>query len=446
MAAGAFSKKKLLLPLAVTGLVAAFAANVKEWWGQQSYFGDMIVYDHFAVAFNGLLILAALFVFLLSYRFYRKFDAYSDEIFALLLFSLFGALLMVSFGNLTTLFIGIETLSISLYILAGSRKLSLYSNEAALKYFLMGAFATGVMLFGIALIYGASGSFDFHEISAWVKTYNGVLPVYFKTGIFMFAVGLLFKIAAVPFHFWAPDVYEGAPTLITAFMATVSKVAGITAFYRIFAYHFVDVEPVWFTAMCIIAMLTMIVGNFTALFQHGMKRLMAFSGIAQTGYMMIAIVAMNDFSMGALLLYSVVYVLAVLAIFAVLIGLSADAGSDDMDIFNGLARTRPLYAFGLAVALLSLSGIPPLGGFMAKYFVFLSGIENQCYLLVGIGILTSVVSMAYYLKPVINAFSKHPSDTASATIRCPVITFILVMSIAGLILTGVMPSLVFRLL
>ncbi len=294
--AGLLNKRNILQPLALFGTLLALGATGYDLfgpgfgWGKE--YATMFRFMPFAHAFSGVAILATALIIGLSGWGFRNLNSTLGDHYGLILFSLCGALIMFSFTNLTMLFLGIEILSIPLYVLAGSRREERAGNEAALKYFLMGAFATGILLFGMTLVYGSTASFDLASISRNIG--NGDhLPGMLKVGILLMIMGLSFKIAAVPFHFWAPDVYQGSPNLVTAFMSTVVKTAGIAAFYRLFAIAFPGAETFWIVPIVFIAALTMTYANATAIFQKDFKRMMAYSSISHAGYLLLAIVAIG---------------------------------------------------------------------------------------------------------------------------------------------------------
>jgi NADH-quinone oxidoreductase subunit N len=307
------------------------------------------------------------------------------------------------------LFLGIETLSLSLYLLAGSKKADPRSNEAAMKYFLTGSFASGFLLFGIALLYGACGSFNLAEIKLYVVQNQANIPVMFSIGFLLIAVGLAFKIGAAPFHFWIPDVYDGSPTLITSYMATVGKVAAFAAFFRFINSSFGDVDFLWKTYLSVFAVATILIGNFAALYQDNVKRMIAYSGVAHAGYMLIAIIAIKGDSAGVLLLYSVSYSIATITAFAVLMMIRKETGSFSITSFNGLAKQNPISAFAMTIAMLSLAGIPPLIGFSAKYKLFVTAIEQGQLALVIIAIIGSIISVYFYLRPVMAMYFTSPT-------------------------------------
>jgi NADH-quinone oxidoreductase subunit N len=314
---------------------------------------------------------------------------------------------MTSFGNLVILFLGLETLSIALYVLAGSHREAITSNEATLKYFLLGSFLSGFLLFGIALVYGASGTFDLHAIAAFCLKSGGAISPMFKTGLFLIIIGLAFKIAIVPFHFWAPDVYEGTPTLLTAFMATVVKTASIVALYRLFSMAFPSLHGIWETTLWVLAALTILLGNLTGLYQPNLKRMLAYSSISHSGYMIMAVLAFSPMTSSALLLYAASYSVATVTAFGILVLIRGAKGNDLFTSFEGMAKKNPLEALCLTISLLSLTGIPPLAGFMAKYYLFSAAIEKGFLWLVIIAIIGSAISVAYYFKPIISMYLKE---------------------------------------
>jgi len=433
---GIMEKKRLILPVIIIGLIISFGINLTEWNGNSHYFNEMMIVDNFAVAFIGVLIFTSIMVFMFSGNYYRQVERPLEDIYSLMLFALAGAVVMTSFSNLVMLFLGIEILSISMYVLAGSKKFDLASNEAALKYFLTGSFATGFLLFGIALVYGSSGTFNLKEIAMYTSQHQNSLPDYFKIGLILIMIGLSFKLAVAPFHFWAPDVYHGSPTLITAFMATVVKIAGIAAFYRLFDNCFSNITAIWVNTLLIFAIATIFIGNLAGLYQNNMKRLLAYSSIAHAGYMIMGIVAINNTSAGALLLYTVSYSIVTIASFGIIILVREYRQNDDIETFNGLARTNPYMAFTLTIAMLSLTGLPPLAGFTAKYYIFTSAMENGYLWLVILALIGSAISAVYYFKVIIAMYLKEgvwPAIPVTRTYRIQLISITILTLLLGLI-------------
>jgi len=407
---GILKKKSLLLPLILAGLLITLILTIPEWNTFRSYYNDMLMADNYAVAFNTVMILSTLFIFSFAGHYYKSVERPLDDIYAIMIFALAGAVMMTSYGNLIILFLGIETLSIALYVLAGSHKEAITSNEATLKYFLMGSFISGFLLFGIALIYGSAHSFNLKEIAEFVSLHSGHLPPMFIAGLFLFIAGLSFKIAIVPFHFWAPDVYEGTPTLLTAFMASVVKTASIVALFRFFSIVFAGNREIWEPTLVILSILTILIGNLTGLYQPGLKRMLAYSSISHSGYMMLAVIAFSSRSANALLFYTLSYSIATILAFAILMLIRESKGNDFFTSMNGLAKKNPLEAFCLTIAMLSLTGIPPLAGFMAKFFLFAAAVEQGYTGLVIIAILGSAISAVYYFKPIIAMYFKEGEE------------------------------------
>jgi NADH-quinone oxidoreductase subunit N len=359
-----------------------------------------------ALAFSGVILVTAFFWFILANDYFEE-DHVTDH-FALVLFALVGALMLTSFSNMTTLFLGIEILSIPMYVLAASRKRDLASNEAGFKYLIMGSFASGFLLFGIALIYGATGSFDLMAIRSFISHANGEFPAFFYAGVLMVLVAMLFKVSAAPFHFWAPDVYEGSPTVITALMSTIVKTAAFAAFMHLFLVVFGGVSHAWSMVLAVIIALSLVVSNFTAATQQSVKRMLAYSSISHAAFMLMAILANNRgwASINAILYYSLAYSIGSITAFTVLYNVSKKRDNSNIEIFNGLGKRHPFMAACMVVALLSLAGIPVTAGFFAKYFVFSVLIGTSFKWLIIVAILTSAVGVYYYFKVIIAMYLK----------------------------------------
>ena len=398
-----FRIKKTLLPVVFLGLAAAITTTILDWGTNVTYFNNMMQVDNFSLAFTAVLIGITFLWFIVSPGFFLDETSKSDH-FTLILFALTGGILMTSFNNMIMLFLGIEILSIAMYILAGSNKKSLASNESAFKYFLMGSFATGFLLFGITLVYGATGSFDLDVISTQISAGNLNSSIMLLMGILLIMIAMVFKVSAAPFHFWAPDVYQGAPTVITAFMSTVVKIAAIAAFFRLFMHTFTAMADVWQTILIIISAATILVGNITAVYQTNVKRMLAYSGIAHAGYMIMAIVAMNAAASSALLFYALAYSISSIASFTILLMVSNSSGNDSIESFHGLAKKSPFLAIMTVISMLSLAGIPPTAGFFAKYYIFVAAMENKLIPLVLIAIIGSLIGVYFYFKIIIAMF------------------------------------------
>ena len=441
-----FSKSKnILLPATLFFLIIALAGNFIEWdKGPLLYFYDMLRVDNVTLAFNGIILLSAFMIFAISGGFQDNPDAEPAEYYGLMLFSLVGALMMVGFQHLIMLFIGVEILSVAMYVLTGSNKRNLRSNEAALKYFLMGAFATGFMLFGITLLYGATGSFKLEQIQGFASNMPAGSESYILyAGLLLLLIGMLFKVSAAPFHFWTPDVYEGAPTIFTTFMSTVVKTAGFAALFRLLSGSFTGTYGFWWIVIAAIAVLTLVVGNIGASSQNSFKRMLAYSGISHAGYLLIALTALTKPSQNAIIFYSLAYSLSTICAFGVLMLVSKEKTIEGQpneyyDAFNGLAKQNPLLAFVLTVSMLSLAGIPLTAGFWGKFFIFTSAAERGIIWITVIAVLMSTVGIYYYFRVIISSYLKE-GDLIKIRVA-PFYQVILVLATFLTILFGLAPG------
>jgi len=323
-----------------------------------------------------------------------------------MIFALVGAFLMTSFSNLIMLFLGIEILSIPLYVLAGGKKFSYKSNEASFKYFMLGSFATAFFLFGVALVYGASATFYLPEIKIYIAQFHGNLPPMLLIGLLFIIIGVAFKVAVAPFHFWSPDVYEGSPTLVTAFMATVVKTAGFAAFFRLLGIGLLPLPVPLEKALWVMTGLTLLIGNLVALKQSNFKRLLAYSSIAHSGFIMLAMLSQHSSSASVILYYTFVYSVATVPLFIIFILVKrASNGHDHLAAFQGLYKKKPWIAVFMTILLMSMAGIPPTGGFLAKYQVFVLSV-SQGFLGISIfAILMAIVGIYYYFNVVREVFT-----------------------------------------
>jgi NADH-quinone oxidoreductase subunit N len=394
---GFVKNKSILVPVAVVGLAVSLILSLKDWGLGSKYFHDMILFDNFSIAFNVSMIIITMLIFLFGIDYYKRMEFHVAELYALMIFALTGAFLMTSYSNLIMLFLGIEILSIPLYILAGGKKSSYRSNEASFKYFMLGSFATAIFLFGIALVYGASATFYLPEIKIYIAQFNGHLPPMLMVGLLFILIGVAFKVAAAPFHFWSPDVYEGAPTLVTAFMATVVKTAGFAAFYRLLGMGLLPLPVPLEKALWVMTGLTLLIGNLGALRQTNFKRLLAYSAISHSGFLMLAMLSQHNSSASVLLYYTFVYSLATVPLFIIFILVKrASEGLEDLSIFRGLYKEKPWIAVLSIVLLMSLAGIPPTSGFMAKYQVFVLSISQGILLTSIFAIVMAIIGVYYY--------------------------------------------------
>ncbi len=438
---GLYKAKNALLPVTLLGLSVALILAILEWnSGAKPIYSGMMLFDNFAVAFTSICILSTMLILLISKDYFEHISEHVAEYYAIILFSLAGIVVMVSFHNLSMLFIGIEIMSVSLYILAGIRKHDYKSNEAALKYFLMGAFSTGFLLFGIAMLYGATGTFDLALIREYVISKPiGISPLFYS-GLMLMIIGLCFKVGAAPFHFWAPDVYEGSPDLISLFMITVVKTAGFAAFLRLFLVCFAPLHEFWTPVLLVISVITLFIGNITALYQHSFKRMLAFSSISHAGYMLFAIVALGSMSGNAIFVYTTAYSIASVIAFAVLILVKRQTASDNFDSFNGLAKRNPFLAFTLTISMLSLAGIPLTAGFIGKFMMFSTALAEYHILLVVLAVVNAIIGLFYYLRVIVAMYFKaaERSEVQSSAY----FNFVLGISALLTIALGVYPGII----
>lgn len=435
---GLFKMKNSLLPVSLLGLAVSIGFLINDWSKDSTpLYEGMVLFDQYAIAFSVICLLLTGLMLGLSKDYFDSISDNVGEYFSLILFSLMGALLVTAYHNMTMLFIGIEIMSVALYILAGIRKKDFASNEAALKYFLMGAFSTGFLLFGIALIYGASGSFDLAAISAYVVDNPTHISPLFYAGILLMIVGLAFKVGAAPFHFWTPDVYDGAPTLITTFMSTVVKTAAFAGFLRLFAYCFVPLQDFWIPVMLVITIITLFIGNITALVQQSFKRMLAYSSISHAGYMLFGIVVIGTLSSGAVLLYATAYSLASIIAFGALILVKRASGADDFVSFNGLAKRNPKLALAVTISMLSLAGIPLTAGFVGKFMMFTNVMSNYQVVLVVLAVINAAMAIYYYFRVIVAMyFRSQEREMIAVPVNYQVVFFI---AAALILILGVYP-------
>ena len=385
----------------------------------------------FALLFILVVNFSTLAFFLLSSRDMEKVGINYNDYFALIFFILSGVVISASFKSLLLLFLGIEIISIPLYILTGSSKRNLKSNEASLKYFLMGSFSTGLMLMGIALVYGATGTFQtgIRQVFA-----DNQAPVLLIAGMMMLLFSMSFKVSAAPFHFWTPDVYDGAPTVFTSFMATIVKVAFFFAFMRLFEDVFGQLQGEWKLLVSIIAAATLFIGNITAVFQQSVKRMLAYSSISQAGFLMLAIFAMNADAKEGLILYAAAYSLATIGIFGVL----AKMNDQSFESFNGFARQQPVLAATLVIFLLSLAGIPLSAGFLSKFYMLKATVSAGSVWLAIFAVVMAAVSVYYYFRLVQAMYFKEGTATIPPVSKGFTITMVTMAALT--ILLGIFPN------
>lgn len=402
----------------------------------------LMSFDPVAIKFSTLAIGLTIPVVLFSGSFIRQEHVQSAEFLTVMIFSLVGAVMLTAFTHMLTLFVGLETMGICLYILAGSDKKSSRSNEAALKYLLLGAFATGLVLFGLAMMYGATGTLNFSQMAS--VSGQIVDSSLMKIGIFFLVIGILFKVSAAPFHFWAPDVYDGSPNPVMAYMSVVVKIASFAALFRIFGMYLQPLSFIWWDMFYYAALASLVIGNGLALVQSSIKRQLAYSSISHTGFLLIAILSLRGVGMeNGLIFYLFIYGVSVLATFGVLISWFGVQSDLRLDQLKGAAKMDKSGAIVLTIAFLSMAGIPLTGGFFAKLYVFTPGMDSGLIQLLVVAVLASVVGAAYYFLPIKNLWFSNDNPQIDENAPIQWIGFI---GAGLLVLGGIFPDLIQQLL
>ncbi|MRR13925.1 NADH-quinone oxidoreductase subunit N [archaeon] len=428
--------------LSLVGIIIAGFTLIGGWGMPLAAFNDSVVQDNFSIFFKGIFLLTVGMTILISDQYFKREECNLGELYPLLLFATVGMMLMASGTDLMTIFLGLEVLSVSLYVLAGLNRANLKSNEAGLKYFLLGAFSTGFLLYGMALTYGATGTTRIAKIAEYVTQNNVVAqnPM-FVIGMLLMVVGFSFKIAAAPFHMWTPDVYEGAPTPMTAFMSAGPKAAGFAAFMRVAIIAFPSLKAEWSDLLWILAVLTMTVGNLIALNQDNIKRMLAYSSIAHAGYALVGFTAGNAEGTAGILFYMLSYAFMNIGAFAIiiLVGKKGEANNNVMD-YAGFGTKHPVLALAMAIFLFSLAGMPPTAGFIGKFYLFSGAIKAGYVWLAIIGVLNSAASVYYYLRVMVYMYMKDPVEEFDWMKLTPAVAICIVIAVVGVLLPGVVPA------
>lgn len=438
--------KRITALLAAFGLALALGLTLSQIGYFASGFNNSVVVDGFSTFLSALILLSGLLGVAVAYDYLRRTGLARGEYYVLLLFSVCGMMLMAQAADLIIVFLALELLSIPLYVLSAFAFPKLDSEEAGLKYFLLGAFSTGFVVYGIALVFGATGSTSLQTIVR-AAAGGGADELLMTLGAVLILVGLGFKVAAVPFHMWTPDVYQGAPSAVTAFMASGAKIAGFAALLRVFTLAFPSLSADLTPILAVVAALTMIVGNVLAISQTNIKRLLAYSSIAHAGYILMAFVPYGQAgvvgtSVAAGLFYLVAYAITNFGAWAVVIALEKpDGGGLEIADFAGLGKRRPAMAAAMAVFMLSLTGIPPTLGFVGKFYLFSAAIAGQYYLLAIIGVVTSLISAYYYLRVVVTMYMREGEPE---TVSEPWLNLTWAVSAILTVLLGIFPSQLFN--
>ncbi len=439
-------QKSYLAYISFFGIVATAVLVGAGWGGHMESFSGSVVLDNFATFFKMTFLIAAGLTVLITDSYMEREGCNHGELYPLILFAVVGMMLMASGTDLMTIFLGLEVMSVTLYVLAGFNRGNKKSNEAGLKYFLLGAFSTGFMLYGMALIYGATGTTRLYKIAEVVGQMT--LPsanILLVAGMLLMMTGFAFKIAAAPFHMWTPDVYEGAPTPMTAFMSAAPKAAGFAALLRLFLVALPTLQVEWSQVLWVLAVLTMTVGNITALRQDNIKRVLAYSSIAHAGYALVGFTAGNGTGIAGILFYMLSYSFMNIGAFAVVI-LVAKKGETNGNVsdFAGLGFKRPVLALAMTLFLFSLAGVPPAAGFVGKFYLFAGAIQEGYIWLAIIGVLNSAASAYYYLRIMVYMYMKEPTEEFEWIKVTAPVTLALVIAAAGTLIPGIVPSVILQ--
>jgi NADH-quinone oxidoreductase subunit N len=438
-------RKNITAGLGLAGLAVAALVQVPLWGSEIVTFSGMLRLDNYALMLNWIFLGVAAVSVLLSVEYLRRHDIEQGEYYPLMLFATGGMMLLAQSSNLIMLFLGLELLSITLYVLVGFAYPRLTSEEAAMKYLLLGAFAAGFLVYGIALMYGQTGTTDLEGIASYLNQRSGEDRTLLYVGLGLVLVGFGFKVAMVPFHMWTPDVYEGSPTPVAAFMSVGTKGAGFAALLRVLDLAAPSIQPLWGPMLALFAALTMIVGNVVALSQRNVKRMLAYSSIAHAGYILMGIIAGNSRGVEGFMFYLVAYAVTNLGAFAVVIALEQRGEAAwDLNDFAGLWQRRPWLAVAMATFMLSLAGVPPTAGFFGKLYVFTASWEAGFGWLVLVGVITSAIAAFFYLRIIVQMFMQEPAREAPPTLDRGVQIGV-ALALIGVTVFGLMPGLIVNL-
>ena len=436
------NEKNLLAWIALLGLALCGLETLLLWGSQEGAFADTLLLDNFVLFFTQIFLCAAALTILGSIQYLRDVGIHEGEFYALILFATVGMTVMAAANDLMVFFLGLETMSVAVYILTGMWRSSARSSEAAMKYFLIGSFATGFLLYGIALIYGATGSTNLTEISANLVEPITQWPLFLTGGVLLLLIGFAFKVGAVPFHFWIPDVYEGAPTPVTGFMSVAVKAAAFAAWARILMHKLAPFDNDWAKPLWVMAIATMTLGNLLALSQTSVKRMLAYSSIAHAGYLLIALIVGEEWGGPPLLFYLATYTFMTLGAFTVLAALTDGSGPrESYSDFAGLGFKRPFLAAAMSLFMLSLAGFPPLAGFTGKFYVFRSAVLAGHTSLAVIGVLNSLLSVLYYLRVIVAMYMEEGGVEGKKFRQSPYLYLAVAVAVLGTVYLGILPAL-----
>ncbi|RJQ30211.1 MAG: NADH-quinone oxidoreductase subunit N [Peptococcaceae bacterium] len=422
--------------LTTLGLIGLLGLSFTLWNNQGSLYDGIYIVDRYALFFKQIFLAAAIMVAMGSMRYVDEMGAQA-EYYSMLVFATLGMMVMASAGDFITLYLGLELMTIAFIILVCYKRLEAKSVEAGIKYVLLAGLSSAVLLFGLSLIYGLTGTVTILKVT-WAFLTPGAFSPALLLGVVMLVAGLGFKISAVPFHMWAPDIYEGAPTPITAFLAAGSKAASFAILLRVFAAGLAGIWDNWAMLVAILAGVTIIIGNLVAIPQTNIKRMLAYSSIAQAGYILVGLVTASPAGIKAVIFYSFLYIFATIGAFTVASHFYTVTGSDEIKDYAGLSQRSPLMAAVLVVAMLSMAGIPPLAGFVGKFYLFQTIVENYLWLAF-IGLIMSMVSVYYYLMVALVMYRNQPADATPIQVPYPVAVTLILATVLTLFI-GIYPN------
>jgi len=427
--------------LGLAGLIIAIFYSLGLWGKDEIIFSGMYAVDNFSVFFKILLLVVTILTILISLRYLKVEEINMGEYYGLIILTTLGMIIMSAGADLISIYLGLELMSLSLYVLTGFIRRDPKSQEAALKYFLLGAFTSGIILYGIALLYGITGTTNLNGISQYLTKEGMTFSIPLILSMILLITGLGFKISFVPFHMWVPDVYEGAPTSITAYMSVGTKAAGFAALLRIFMIGIVILKPHWIILLWLLSVFTMTVGNIIAIAQKSLKRMLAYSSIAHAGYILVGFIAGNEIGLAAVLFYLIAYVFMNIAAFSMIILLCREGNrGDQISDFIGISKTNPYVAFAFIIIFMSLAGIPPTAGFVGKLYLFAAAIETHYIWLAIIGLLNTIFAVYYYFRVVMGMYMKEPEGEIILAPSSPMLNFALAVMVIAIIAIGVYPG------
>jgi NADH-quinone oxidoreductase subunit N len=440
LAVEAFRRPDEKLPMGVLGLIGLVGAGAASFmlWGHDRVSLGVVRADNFALFVNGVLITAGILTILFSGDVIEREELPAGEYYALVLFAISGMMLMAAAIDLLVIFLALEILSLAVYVLTAIRRSSLAGAEGGFKYFLLGAFSSAFFLYGVALVYVISGSTKLEAVAAAIAGHASAPTPFVLAAIGLVMVGFAFKVSAVPFHMWTPDAYQGAPTIVTGFMSTAVKAAAFAAFVRVFVTAFASMHELWMPLLGASAIATMIVGTVVGVAQTSVKRMLAYSSIAHAGYILVGLIAATDTGQAAVLFYLLSYAVTNLGAFGVMALLASR--TNEVRDFAGLWKTEPVLASLMTLFLLSLGGFPPTAGFIGKWYIFAAAVAQGHYWLAIVGVLTSVISVYYYLRIIVMMYMSESAHATPVAKFSPASSAALAMAVAAVIYLGVYPT------